>query len=110
MANKFCTHCGKAIEPFIAQCPHCGKPLPNHSDDAALRLLLPVGRSGLAIAAGYLGLFSILIFPAPLALGCGIAALIDLRRHKEKHGLGRALFGLLMGGLFSALLLVLIFK
>ena len=37
-------------------------------DDAGMRLLLPVGRSGWAIAAGYLGLFSLAVIPAPIAL------------------------------------------
>ena len=36
-------------------------------DDAAMRMLLPVGRSGWAIAAGYLGLFSLIVLPAPYA-------------------------------------------
>lgn len=74
-------------------------------DDAALRMILPVGRSMWAIAAGYLGLFSVLIIPAPLALLCGIVAVIEIRRNPKKHGLGRAIFGIVMGGLGTALLL-----
>lgn len=35
------------------------------TNDAELRHLVPVGRSGLAIAAGYLALFSVLFIPAP---------------------------------------------
>jgi hypothetical protein len=66
-------------------------------DDPALRLLLPVGRSGWAIAAGYLGLISVLCFPAPLALLFGILALREMRRNPRKHGLGRAIFGIVMG-------------
>jgi hypothetical protein len=34
-------------------------------DDPAMRLLLPVGLSGWAIASGYLGLVSVLLIPAP---------------------------------------------
>jgi len=64
---------------------------------AVERAILPVGRSGWAIAAGYAGLLSILILPAPLALGLGIVAAIDLSRHPEKHGWGRTVFGLLAG-------------
>ena len=37
-------------------------------DDPAIRMLLPVGRSGWAIASGYLGLISVLLIPAPFAL------------------------------------------
>ena len=69
-------------------------------------MLLPVGRSGLAIAAGYAGLFSILMFPAPIAVLLGILAILDIRRNPEKHGMGRAVFALIMGGIFSVVLLV----
>jgi sugar phosphate permease len=73
-----------AIKPFI-------------DDSAAMRMLLPIGRSGLAIAAGYLGLFAIILIPAPIALAVGIAAILHLRSHPEKHGMGRAVFGTVMG-------------
>ena len=70
-------------------------------DDFGIRLLLPVGRSGWAIAAGYLGLFSVLILPAPIALIVSLLAIRDIRKHKDaphpKHGMGRAIFGLVMG-------------
>ena len=69
-------------------------------------MILPVGRSGLAIAAGYAGLLSILFFPAPLALLLGILAILDIKRNPEKHGMGRAVFALIMGGIFSVILLV----
>jgi hypothetical protein len=71
-----------------------------------MRMLLPVGRSGWAIAAGYLGLFSLLVFPAPLALVISIVAIIHLRRNRKLHGMGRAIFGLIMGGLGTALLAI----
>jgi hypothetical protein len=75
-------------------------------EDPALRWVLPVGRSGWAIAAGYLGLFSLLILPGPLALWAGIMAVRDLRRHPEKRGMGRAIFGIIMGGLATLYLMV----
>ena len=75
-------------------------------DDATMRALLPVGRSGWAIAAGYLGLLSPLLIFAPFALLTGIVAVWDMRRHPEKHGMGRAILGIVMGGLVSAVLLV----
>ena len=65
------------------------------------RMILPVGRSGWAIAAGSLGLFSVLVLPAPLALICGFLAIGEMRRHPERHGMGRAIFGLIMGTLGS---------
>lgn len=43
-------------------------------DDPLLRWLLPVGRSGWAIAAGYLAFFSVLLLPAPFALATGIVS------------------------------------
>src|SRR5688572_29170345 len=65
--------------------------------DAGMRLLLPVGRSPWAIVAGYCGLLSPLLIFAPLAIVFGIVAIVDMRRHPEKHGMGRAIFGLVMG-------------
>jgi len=57
-------------------------------------MLLPVGRSGFAIAAGYLGLFAVIFFPAPLALLFGILAYRDIKRNPKKSGMGRAIFGI----------------
>jgi len=71
-------------------------------------MLLPVGRSGLAIAAGYLGLFAVLLVPAPFALLLGGLAVRDIRRHPDKHGMGRAVFGIVMGVLGSIALVVML--
>jgi hypothetical protein len=71
-----------------------------------MRLLLPVGRSGWAIAAGYLGLISVLCIPAPLALLAGILAIRDMRRNPKLHGMGRAVFGIVMGTLGTIFLLI----
>lgn len=79
---------------------------PELGDDAGVRMLLPVGRSGWAIAAGYLGLFAVLCIPAPLALIAGIIAVIDIKKNPKKHGMGRAIFGIVMGGIFTVLLLI----
>ena len=89
-------------------------PLPNQhkkpeSSDVGMRMLLPVGRSPFAIAAGYLGLFSILVFPAPFALIFGILGIWDIRKSrqtdKKKYGMGRAVFGLVMGVLGTLMIL-----
>ena len=74
-------------------------------DDAGMRMLLPVGRSFWAIASGYFGLLSILLIFAPFALITGILAILDIRKNPEKHGMGRAVFGIVMGALFSLILL-----
>ncbi|HYO12531.1 MAG TPA: GYF domain-containing protein [Thermoanaerobaculia bacterium] len=66
-------------------------------DDPVMRMLLPVGRSPWAIAAGYLGLFSLLLLPAPFAVATGLLALHDIRSDPAKHGKGRAIFGIVLG-------------
>lgn len=60
-----------------------------------------------AIAAGYLGLFSVLCLPGPLALFCGIMAVREINRNPKKHGMGRAIFGIVMGAFATVLLLLL---
>lgn len=72
-------------------------------DDVGMRLVLPVGRTFLAIAAGYLGLFAVLGIFAPIALIVSAAAIVELKRNPEKRGMGRAIFGLVMGVLFTGL-------
>jgi hypothetical protein len=80
-------------------------PSKSMGSDPAMRLLLPVGRSFWAIAAGYFGLLSILLIFAPFALVTGVLAILDIRKNPEKHGMGRAIFGIIMGALFSLILL-----
>jgi len=70
--------------------------------------LAPVNRTGMAIAAGYLGMFAFLIIPAPIALIVGILALIGLKKHPEKVGKGRAWFGTIAGIFGTFILLVII--
>lgn len=76
--------------------------------DPAMRLLIPVGLSGWAIAAGYAGLFSLLCFPGPLAILFALLAIRDIRRDPRKHGMGRAIFGLVMGTVGTLILLAMI--
>ena len=78
-------------------------------DDPAMRMLLPVGLSGWAIVSGYLGLISVLAVPGPFAVLTGILAIREMRRNPKKHGMGRAVFGIVMGGIGTvALVLALI--
>ncbi|MGA2500130.1 MAG: DUF4190 domain-containing protein [Tepidisphaeraceae bacterium] len=129
----YCSRCGSQQLDNATTCGQCGAPLarpsgppplpprvpldyqnPYHhqprdiGQDAAMRLLLPVGRSGWAIAAGYAGLFAIVVLPAPLAVILSIIAMVDMKRHPEKHGMGRAIFGLTTGLLGTAGLIMLI--
>lgn len=81
-------------------------------DDVGMRMVLPVGRSGWAIAAGYLGLFGLVVVPAPFALIVSIIAIRDIQKSKKtgkrKYGMGRAIFGLIVGLLGTGLLLFLL--
>jgi hypothetical protein len=74
-----------------------GPGFPSVEENPVVRMLIPVGRSGWAIAAGYFGLFSLLMLPAPIAILLGIIAIRDIKKHPNKHGMGRAIFGLVMG-------------
>lgn len=63
--------------------------------------LLPTGRSGWAIGAGYAALLAWLVWPlGPVALACGLLALRSIRRDGS-HGAGRAWFGIVVGALSS---------
>ena len=113
----YCPQCGTQNDDNAYRCVKCNEVIqaipvlqqPHVIDDTpTMRMILPIGRSILAILAGYAGLFSILLFPAPIALTLGILAVIDIKRHPEKHGMGRAVFALIAGGFFTALLLLII--
>lgn len=99
------------VNPFSAPMANASYPQPGYppmprKSDAGTRMLLPVDRSILAIAAGYFGLFSLIVFPAPIALVLGILAVRDIKKSNgRKHGLGRAWFAIIIGGLFSLVLL-----
>lgn len=113
----FCRACGAPLPDQALVCPKCGAdagvakappvigPPIVPPEQTPLRFVIPVGRSVHAIVAGYLGLFSILLFPAPLALLFGILALRDIRKHPEKLGKGRAYFALAFGGIFTVILI-----
>jgi hypothetical protein len=71
---------------------------PVPANDPAIAWVLPINRSGLSIAAGYVGLFGVvLVFLGPVALLLGLLALRDLRRHPGRLGRGRAWFAIISG-------------
>jgi hypothetical protein len=74
------------------------------------RVLFPIGRSGWAIASGYLGLFSLLVIPGPFAVLTGIVGILDIKMHPERHGMGRCIFGIVMGALATAALGLILFS
>lgn len=106
-----CQNCGIQVFDTTTRCPQCGMPVRpvggtyELHEDPAMRMLLPIGRSGWAIAAGYAGLFAVTCFLAPVALILGLVAIYDLKRHPKSHGWGRAIFGTVMGGLGTLLLI-----
>lgn len=75
-------------------------------EDAVMRMILPVGRSIWAVISGYLGLLSVLLIPAPFALATGVVAVLEIRKNPKKHGMGRAIFGIVMGTFFCAIGLI----
>ncbi len=98
--NAFrCHECNVIIQPIA---PAQGKRI---EDEPVMRMLLPVGRSPLAIAAGYAGLFAVLVIPAPLALLLGILAVREIRRNPAQGGMGRAIFGIIMGSIFTVIMI-----
>jgi hypothetical protein len=110
-----CAGCGKTVTVTAGTNPFADRPAVDEfpvearrdiGDDPAVRLLLPVGRSPWAIAAGYAGLFAVLCFPAPIALVLGLIAIRDIKRHPDRHGMGRAIFAIVMGAFFTILLIV----
>ncbi|MCU1497560.1 MAG: hypothetical protein JWM47_1513 [Acidimicrobiales bacterium] len=82
-------------------------PMPRRAgDDAGMRMLLPVGRSGWAIAAGYLGLVGWLLWPlAPFALVTAEVGRRQIARDPSKHGMGRVITGY-VGGIIGTAVLV----
>ena len=74
---------------------------PSAGHDPALGLVVPINTSVWAIAAGYLGLLSpiFLCLPAPIAIFCGVMALLELRRKPGMRGHVRAIVGIVLGSL-----------
>jgi hypothetical protein len=92
-ANKIATFLGIPVWDAI-----------NHKTSPII-LEWPVGRSGWAIASGYLGVLSIFIIPAPAALFCGIMALHDISKNPFKLGKFRAYLGIIAGSIGTIIIL-----
>ena len=86
--------------------PTQGAHVQKTAGDRVLEWSVPINRSGLAVAAGYVALFTIpLLFVGPIAVLLGILALGDIRRNPEKLGRGRAWFAIIYGGIGTIALL-----
>lgn len=70
----------------------------------ALDMLVPMRADIFAVAAGYFGLFSLVVIGAPFAVIFGVIALRRIHQNPNRTGKGRAWFGIIMGGLVLSLL------
>jgi hypothetical protein len=116
--QAFCVQCGAALNPEQIVCIKCGAAIAavvsaSATDSSAIGCssaigwLAPIYTSGWAVIAGYAGLLSVILFPAPIAFMLGIIALWDCKR-RSVPGTGRAIFAIVMGTIFSFILLCLL--
>jgi hypothetical protein len=84
-----------------------GPPRESRGSGTVLHWIVPVGRSWQSMVAGYLAVFSIIIWVlGPAALGMGVWALARSRRENVR-GTGRAVFAV-VAGLLSTLAMVIL--
>jgi len=69
----------------------------NAPDDRVMRALIPIGRSWWAIASGYLAFFVMIPFVGLAAIATGVLGILAIRKREGLHGMGRAVFGIVMG-------------
>lgn len=101
-ANSRCPRCNNFFfkkehitYSFRLRCPHCG----------LTSLRNPP--TSLAIGSFYLGLCSMFLLPAPVAVIVSLAAIRELRRDPRKHGMARAVWGLCLGAIGTCFIFLL---
>jgi len=114
----YCPKCGTENDDNNFKCTRCGEilhpsapPVAVAASDATLGGLVPY-KNGPALAAYYLGVFSLIPFlGVPLGIAAfilGIRGLRKAKEHPEVKGKAHAWVGIIAGGLFAVLYLVLI--
>jgi hypothetical protein len=108
-ASRSCSNCGRPLPPGSTFCPSCGKPAGGATADDrdATGGVIPYKNSS-ALIAYYCGVFSVLpCFPIGLVgLVLGIKGLKYAKAHPESKGKVHAWIGIIAGGLFGLLWLV----
>lgn len=94
-----------APPPFVRDSQHMIASAATEAADPALQMLIPINVGAWAIAAGYIGLFSVVLLPAgPFAIFAGIMALRRVRAHPGERGRVRAWIGIGLGSIGTLLL------
>jgi hypothetical protein len=112
-----CARCGHVLSgaertnPYVPPNPFADDQIvqaamvypPPHSrpeDNAALRMVVPIGQSPLALISGYLGLISLAFcFLGPVAVILGILGIRQIRNNPHMHGSYRAIIGIALGAI-----------
>jgi len=82
------------------------QPTMSPTETHVLEAFIPINRSGIAIAAGYVALFTIpFIFVGPIAVALGIIGLVKNKNNPAKKGKGRLWFAVIYGGIGTTLFL-----
>jgi hypothetical protein len=109
-SSRFCSGCGKPLPPGATFCASCGRPAGGAAADDrdATGGVIPYKNSS-ALIAYYCGVFSVIpCFPIGVAgFVLGLKGLRYAKEHPASKGQVHAWIGIVAGGLFGLLWLVL---